>query len=416
MTEQRPAGGGAAFATHVLRAALAAPGSDTPMAGATVLGLLAVLVSEGAVAEAAEVLGVAPGEPATFEVRTYAYGGAASEQHLTGLDAGAALRAVLEQSEADLVEAVAVAPSGLTRRVVERRRGSQPRYLWPSTGTYEGDAAAVATVLDRWRTSLAAPDGARSSAGQALAAVPSQAVAPTGPSHPATFSNGAGAAGGFDPAPEVVDLLRRSVRQALEEVTVEVDLGAMESVVAAAVGQLAFEPAGGCVPGTAPDVGRAAVEAPASPPPSAAQVAEEVVTRIRAATVGTATETEAEVRLRALSARLDAQASAFEDRLRATTRSLQALADDIAGELRGSEDYLGRLTHSVTAVVERVGRRLEGQLEQLPVRAPASRDLAEVAGRLASLVDTLEVRADTGPVIGLVEDPPGTETARHASS
>ncbi|MCU4187441.1 hypothetical protein K6U06_23995 [Acidiferrimicrobium sp. IK] len=208
LSTHEPATPSAAFAAHVLRAALGAPGADSPAAAATVLTLLVVLLSEGETAQAERILGVEPGEEASFEVRSYRDGDG-GPLRLGSEGAEDAMRKALEQvaAGAELVEVVATAPSGLARRVVESRHGGQLRYLFPAATDFEGDAAAVAAAVSRWEAEASAS-----------ADIPVAAAASPGWAQDTALT---------------LDMVASTVRHALEEVTVEVDLGPIEAVVAA---------------------------------------------------------------------------------------------------------------------------------------------------------------------------------------
>jgi hypothetical protein len=125
--------------------------------------------------------------------------------------------------------------------------------------------------------------------------------------------------------------------------------------------------------------------------PAAAPVSDAAADRLRSRGPVGGPSDAAEVHLAAAAERLRAMSEMFEDRIRASTRALEVLADEVAADMRGSEDYLGQLSHSMTTVVERLGRRLESRLDGWsPAAAGTGSDLAILTQRLEAIVAALD--------------------------
>ncbi len=251
--------GATGFADCVLMAALQAPEAPfSPAAARTIAGLIGLLTAEGSTDEVAAILAPVPGGAVTFDVLAAGEGPQAADpggraaspppppaapppQPLTGLGVGRALREAsrLAQNRDDLISVVAIGPDGLRRLVLERKPGAPFHFLFPSEGTFEGEPGARADAVARWQRLINA-DAAPSRPNAFLAPI---VALPSGGDHGSDAGPGATAgsaptlAGSTalvvpGPLPEV---LAETVRDALADVTVEVDLGAIEQVVSDAL-------------------------------------------------------------------------------------------------------------------------------------------------------------------------------------
>ncbi|MGI8493249.1 MAG: hypothetical protein ACR2KC_07040 [Acidimicrobiales bacterium] len=201
----------AAYVHHLMLSALSAPGgSRSPMAGRLVADLCGVLAVEGEAEQVARYLAPDPADKATFQVRSFRLGDVHPLTDQGSLDAESALReaARLAAGQTELVEVVAVGANGLRRRVLDRAGRAPMRFYFPDPTYYEGPPSLVAEALERWRWLLDSGRGA-----------PSAPVAPAAPPVAALDTTA----------------VAEAVRQALGDVTVEVDLGAVEAVVADAL-------------------------------------------------------------------------------------------------------------------------------------------------------------------------------------
>nr|MDQ2754112.1 hypothetical protein [Actinomycetota bacterium] len=84
---------------------------------------------------------------------------------------------------------------------------------------------------------------------------------------------------------------------------------------------------------------------------------------------------------------------AFGDRVRAGSRSLEALADELNARERTASGYADRLAQSITANMERLGRRLEDRIED---RDSGHHDHSDLLGLLETL-NGLVARLDGVP-------------------
>lgn len=385
MEEMGP-GQGDAFVTAMLRAALSAPGADVPRAGRIVAGLLGVLVAEGAGGEVAAVMAAEPGAPTTFEVHSTTTAAATATERLGGLDAEAALRASvrLARTGADLVEAVGLGPDGLRRIVLRSRHGAAPSFLVPDESTMGSNPVAAAAAIARWR---------RGTAGGAAppAAWGGGAEHPVrrSPGFPAFPEEGAATQARVNPdpgldlrrrwpgisltddvtvLPGLDDIVRRAVADALEEVTVEVDMAAVETVVARAMAARQGPPVAASTQLAAP-----------GPPPGDNPTAGPAI-----AALGAARELLAQ------------QVEAFEDRVRASSHALGGLADDMAAGARYADDALERLSQRLAVTMERMGRHLEQHIDTLALNRPTAAQLARFTANLEAALDALRASRPGG--------------------
>ena len=387
------------FANHVLLSALQAPGAATSAPAArTIAGLIGLLAAEGADEEVAAILAPVPGRPATFDVVAVGAGspavpsqasqerldlpegspapesptgpespgpGAGSSAQLTGLEVGRALREAsrLAQGRADLISVVAVCDQ-LRRRVLERKEGAPFRFLFPSEDTFEGDDEARTDAISSWETVLCPPsipgptpaptatppDAPAVSPVGMLSPVAPEPSEPDGAETPGAYASEAesvwpepAAREAASPAPSTalaatrsVEMLAETVRDALSDVTVEVDMGAIEQVVSDALraaiatarvreGVVATEPPGGWV--------------------------------THAALIGAAEQ-------------LHVLMEAFNDRIRSGSRSLEALADELSARERNAAAFTEALGKSINASMDRVLRHIDDRLDQLPATRP----------------------------------------------
>jgi hypothetical protein len=351
--EQR---GSPVFAATVLLAALRAPGASSSAAAArTIAGLIGLLAAEGADEEVAAILAPRPEGTATFDVNAVGAsvgagpgdgGGTANSfpPELIGLDIGRALREAsrLAQGHAELISVVAVGPDGVRRRVLERKGGAPFRFLFPNDDTFDGNPDGCAAAVDSWRHFLGGPSP-----------IPS-ASDDTGdrqltPAHPGPIGLvdhvlRAPASDRLEPAPGLpavaldTEALTETIRDALSDITVEVDMGAIEHVVDGAL--------------------RAALatsrvrEAPAPQEPPGGWVT-------HAALVGAAEE-------------LHVLMEAFNDRIRSGSRSLEVLADELSSRDRTAAAFTDALSRSINASIDRMLRHIDDRLDELPTRRTAA--------------------------------------------
>ena len=321
------------FAEHVLWAALRAPDATTPLAARTIAGILGLLSAEGADDVVASVLAPVPGGRATFEVATGTPPADPSEmnstngQHLlmddplTHMDVARALRECSRLANAGpgRITMTAVGPDGLRRTVLERDPAEPFHFVYPEPSAFRGLEPAVADAVQRWSLDLAvqpAPMPAPSSS-VTLDLVGGGAVAEPAPGTPAA-------------APPVnSQVLAEAVRDALADVMVEVDMVAVEQMVSDAL-RTALDSVEEIEPEEEPPTGW---------PGQAALIA--------------ATE------------QFEVVLESFNDRVRAGSRSLQSLADELAAQERVTALYTEQLAKSVHASIERLSRHIDTRLDEL---------------------------------------------------
>ena len=352
------------FAAHVLVAALRAPGATSSATAArTIAGLIGLLAAEGADEEVAAILAPRPEGNATFDVNAVGAsvgpgpgdGGTANSfpPDLTGLDIGRALREAsrLAQGQAELISVVAVGPDGVRRRVLEREGGAPFRFLFPEDDSFDGNPEGCATAVDSWRHFLGAPSpippGSQAGGEARLTGAPASPTARVvatvplagggDPGRPPVASEDLERASGLPAATLDTEALTDTVRDALSDITVEVDMGAIEQVVD---GALRAALATTRVP-----------EAPAPQEPPGGWVT-------HAALVGAAEE-------------LHVLMEAFNDRIRSGSRSLEVLADELSSRDRTAAAFTDALSRSINASIDRMLRHIDDRLDELPTRRRA---------------------------------------------
>ncbi|HEY3810386.1 MAG TPA: hypothetical protein VGL49_03045 [Acidimicrobiales bacterium] len=356
MPPERDPAGATGFADYVLMAALQAPKApESPAAARTIAGLIGLLAAEGSNDEVAAILAPVPGGAVTFDVVATHEGPAVAPDRggrtaspappppappprpLTGLRVGSALREASElaQNRDDLIWVVAVGADGLRRRVLERREGGPFRYLFPREDLFEGDAAACADALSRWQRHVGA--GATPHNPLALLTpilpLPAGSDNRPGPTELATsrpdLAPSDTAALVHGPPPEV---LAQTVRDAMADVTVEVDMGAIELVVGEALRSAI------------------AVFRASGTPAAGGETTDGLVTH--AALMGAAEQ-------------LHILMEAFNDRVRSGSRSLESLADELSARERSAAAFTDALGKSVNASIDRMLRHIDDRLDQL---------------------------------------------------
>ncbi|HWG73243.1 MAG TPA: hypothetical protein VG184_04210 [Acidimicrobiales bacterium] len=249
MAEDPFSGTGPAYLHHLLLAALTGPrAAGTAAPGRLVAQILLALHAAGGERLIGRYLAPVPGDAASYVVLTDD-----GDADPPAMAASQALTVAAGKATAARVEVVGEAAGGVRRRVFEGAPDSPLRYLWPEAVDYHGDDDACidalerwAWLMDRWRAEpvQSGPPDQASTAGIWPPALP--AVASMSRPDAVTAS-----------VPAIpTDAIADAVRTALGDVTVEVDLGAVERLVADALDtalENGMAAAGGDRPGTAVD-------------------------------------------------------------------------------------------------------------------------------------------------------------------
>jgi hypothetical protein len=306
------------FANRILLAAFRAPEARTPMAARTIAGLVGLLAAEGADREVAGLLAPVPWGEATFDV----------------LGESAPIPAATESA------ANGHAPEPVTRHGLEVGRALREASKLASA------APGRVTVVS------VGPDGVRRIALDRDPSEPFRFVYPE--AH--TFQGASAAvrtalerweALGSEPGPAVERTppppavtpadLSDAVREALGDVMVEVDMVAVEQMVTEALRSALSDNA----------AGQARTEGPSGWAGQAALVA--------------------------AADQFHVVLESFNDRVRAGSRSLQSLADELAAQDRTAAAYTDQLAKSVQTSIDRLSRRIDQRFDELQRAAGASR-------------------------------------------
>lgn len=210
---------------HLLHAALSAPGArSSPIAGRVIAVLMGALAAQGDEQVVATYLSPDLADGATFTVRSYGSGGFAP---MAAGAMGAAEALALAGSKgksAQGVEVVGHSPDGLERCALTRSAGGELTFVFPDAVNLQGDPARCAAALQRW-ADIGLPEAVA-----AAADAPAVAVG-------------------------------ESLRDALADLTVRVDLGEVTQVVKAGMDgvgdDLVARLTSSLVPATAKDIARA---------------------------------------------------------------------------------------------------------------------------------------------------------------
>ncbi|MHB1534546.1 MAG: hypothetical protein ACYC1D_08045 [Acidimicrobiales bacterium] len=423
------------FARRLLAtAASAAAAADDPRTARVIAFMLGSLAAEGYVGAVRSFLAPDPHDLPTFEVRTFQRGDISPAHERSGLDVCTALREAsrLAEGDADLVEIVALGAGDLRRRVLERRQRESFHYLFPELGTYEGDEGRRNRAVAHWEAVINAP-AAPSPEAHPSEDCPTGAFPPVEAplsSDPRTVLDVATSAPPKSPVAQ--ESVSQAVREALGDVTVEVDLGALEEVVSSAL-QRAIEEATTLAERTATP---RALPAAAEPDPSARlerllpeltervaavvddrlqavpsrdsgteaptarQIADLIAAQLRATRPAPQREMAttgdspggwvAQATLVAAAEQLHLQFETFNDRVRSSSRSLEALADELTARERAAATYTDRLAQSLNAGMDRLGRRVDARLDDLRAASSNDRTTAELARLIERLTDALQ--------------------------
>ena len=346
-----------------------APGaSSAPLAGRAVAGLIGVLTAEGADVPVTRFLAPQPAGRASFDVLSYPASEAQPDGGTSmpappvarvGLGVEAALQEAVRLAEHELsrVQVVSVAPGGLRRLVLERPEAGAFEFVFPDEDAFEGDEAARDAAVANWRRLFSEKPGARAAAPQ--------------------------------------EGLGEALREALADLTLELDFAAIETAVASAVraslpvgvqsdasGELAGEDAG--------DDGDLAD-----------RVAARITDALEARPLLPTSDLVpggwvAQATLLSAADQLQIQIESFNDRIRAGSRTLEALADELTSRERAAAHYTEHLARSVDASLSRVAHRIETRLEQIDASvstaalAAAVRDMSERIRALNQRLDVIE--------------------------
>jgi hypothetical protein len=309
------------FAEHILGALLTAPGrngSEGP--GQVAADVIRLLLDHGADEAVRALLSPGPGAGAEFQVVTApAASGWPTRQVLhPGSDVKAAIEALIPHDEAELVSIEDGA-----RRTVMRVKGGRLAFVFPEGGPAEAPGSVLPgldELSDAMKAAMAdvvveLDVGAISEAvRQAVADLP----APADPAGLAEVVERA-VAERFDPA-----AIHRAVKESIAEGFAAWD----PDEIARRVGR---EVRDAIAPVLHP--------APPAPAPEAFHVAD--------ATLIAAAE------------RLHIQQEAFDDRVRAASRSLEALADELAARDRTAAELTDQIARSVESGINRLANRID---------------------------------------------------------
>jgi hypothetical protein len=329
------------FAERILWAAVRAPEARSPLAARTIAGILGLLAAEGADDVVATLLAPVPGGRATFEVvtGTPSHDPAGTngqdvlmDAPLTHLDVGRALHEASRLTNAGpgRVTVIAVGPDGLRRMVLERDPAEPFRFVYPDASAFRGLDSAVADAVERWQQRLEVPPAAVAAGRNSLALdlVEGAAIAEPAPVLAAAA------------APLDSQALAEVVRDALADVMVEVDMVAVEQMVSDALR-------------TALDTADPQPTQPAGEPPGGWP---------------------GQASLVAAAEQFHVVLESFNDRIRAGSRSLQSLADELAAQERVTALYTDQLAKSVHASIERLSRHIDTRLDELSRGSTLRRD------------------------------------------
>ncbi|MGH9076265.1 MAG: hypothetical protein ACRDY0_02220 [Acidimicrobiales bacterium] len=460
MSDDPFSGTGAAYLHHLLLAALTGPrGAGALAPGRLVARILMALDGAGGDRVVARYCAPVPGAGSRFTLRPGA--STSSDGRPAVMGASEALHGACRLAATQPVAMVGETSGGLVRRVFEGGPDRPLRYLWPDAAEYEGDDDACidaleqwAWVMDRWRSD---PPGAATlpgrETGRAALAATRPGPASTPRPGPALTPAPAGEAGGTPPVPPEpsppaspepsvalvattpamarsdpdpssvptaatpavpVEVLAGAVRQALGDVTVDVDLGAVERLVAGALqtamraalasrstpGEAALDQASverivaALAPMLAAPAGAAAVSG--NPGGRDSELAARAAGGVGDHGVGdhrAGDDLLARATLVAASEELFLQLESMTDRIRAGTRALESLADELAARDRTASRYLDRVAQRTDTAVDRLGQRLGDRIEELTkssaARSVDHHQMRELASEVSELVRAL---------------------------